>query len=218
MMDKDSGFFDKAKGTIGKAADMAMNKIDQWAEETENKNKSDDGPERAKAAGEYEYNERNPQRKENSMTEFGGIPTFDAGTDVRADAKPASGEFGQIPDSQKPAAPNQFAGQVEMEGVASGESRSARYEEQEPVEDFTESAADGADMENMESGGIPGNGGTDVAYGDPIGRYDGNEADPLDEEERQARYEEQEPVQDFLDDASSDGPPEPFGDAGHRPI
>ncbi|MET3576794.1 hypothetical protein ACFFIY_09275 [Bhargavaea ullalensis] len=250
-MDKDSGFFDKAKDTLGKVAGKAMDKVNEWADEVESQkedgghetqnpgqntaqrsgqtgNQSGSGEEaradgrpgaqagegRPRAAGEFEYNERGT-RGENRMAEFGGIPTADTGTDKRADAKPSSDLFGVTPDTRKPVPPNQFAGQAELEGVSSGKSRSARYEEQEPVEDFTDET-DSAISRTRETGDVPQGNSTNVAYGDPVGRYDGHEEDLLSDEERQSRYEEQGPVRDFLDEDPQD-PPQPFGDAGHRP-
>ena len=234
-MDKDSGFLDRAKDTVGKVAGKAMDKVNQWADEVESgkAGQTESSPNRSgssvqadgknagggrpKAAGEYEYNERGTHG-DHHMSEFGGISAIHTGTDARADAKPASDEFGNTPDSRKPAPPNQFSGGAEPEGIASGESRSSRYEEQEPVDGFPEDAAPSEGMTSMESGTDPQASSTNVAYGDPIGRYDGHEEDILNEEERQSRYEEQEPVGDFLGDGTAEEPPEPFGDAGRRPI
>ncbi|WP_424236430.1 hypothetical protein [Bhargavaea ginsengi] len=81
----------------------------------------------------------------------------------------------------------------------------SRYSEQQPVNDFTELGAVGGEpaVEDVTEG-TRADYGTEAVYGDPTGRYDGSEVNMLSDEERQARYDEQEPLDDFLDD--TEGP------------
>lgn len=123
------------------------------------------------------------------------------------DRKHAAGEF-------EYQTRNQYQNGVQLDAVPNQESDggqndttewASRYEEQQPVSDFTEMGAVGGETAVEDTGVCSRSDyGTEAVYGDPTGRYNGNEANLLSEEERQARYDEQEPLDDFLDE--SDGP------------
>jgi hypothetical protein len=70
----------------------------------------------------------------------------------------------------------------------------SRYTEQEPIADITELGAVGGEaaVEDPVEGSRA-DYGTEAVYGDPTGRYDGNEANMLGDAERRTRYDEHEP-------------------------
>ena len=128
------------------------------------------------------------------------------------DRKHAAGEFefqsrNQYQNGAQLDAVPDFGSQASNEQETAPEWAS-RYSEQQPVSDFTELGAAGDDtaVEDVTEGSRA-DYGTEAVYGDPTGRYDGNEANMLSDSERRSRYEEQEPVDNFLDDPQ--GPEHP---------
>ncbi|WP_213422274.1 hypothetical protein [Bhargavaea massiliensis] len=128
------------------------------------------------------------------------------------DRKHAAGEF-------EYQTRNQYQNGAQLDAVhdsgsqASGDQETAqkwasRYSEQQPVSDFTELGAVGGEAAVEEvTEGSRADYGTEAVYGDPTGRYDGSEANMLSDAERQTRYEDQEPVDNFLDEI--EGPEHP---------
>ncbi|KZE38393.1 hypothetical protein AV656_05615 [Bhargavaea cecembensis] len=135
-----------------------------------------------------------------------GNPSQDDNNDwSNRDRKHAAGEF----EFQTR---NQYQNGAQLDAVPDFGNKSAggdsRYTEQEPVTDFTELGVAGGEAAVEDAvEGSRADYGTEAVYGDPTGRYDGNEANMLGDAERRKRYDEQDSLDNYLDEA--EGPEHP---------